>query len=550
MSTPIPVIWLSLHGGIDARGPWDTKILERLFDGYEWSHGLEFEHNVGVSTYPTVPEWTKHAPAIVVIPARHHCSPEDIVDINWTLSAFTAVLLILCGDEEGQFPWKDIKHPNIRFWVQMPDPVHYADMAHFGYFFGNGAPHLQPSPDKTVDYAFIGQGTNPRRRSAIAGLKRAAGRLTGMMRVTAGFAQGEPPAIYLDQLGSAWFAPAPSGPCSVDTFRAYEALEQGCIPIVDGQTPAGPTDYWHFVYGDVPFPIIDNWDLVGGLIEYPLQFKERLSAECSAWWQQQKRNMTWRLRHDLGQLGFDIGPKPALTAIVTTSPVKSNPDLSIIQTTIASIRHHFGEQVEIIIACDDVRPEQADMAPAYHKYLFELCRWTEQQRNIVPYLSQKWVHQARLTFDAITRLGANDVLLFAEHDTPFVTDEPIDVEKAIEVVAYGLVDVLRFHHESHILDVHEYLMVDHETVDLAGLPVRRTHQWSQRPHLADSRYYVAILAAHFSDDARTMIEDKMHSVAQRNPRANRLAIYHPDGNIKRTYHLDGRGDAPKFEMRF
>ena len=31
---------------------------------------------------------------------------------------------------------------------------------------------------------------------------------------------------------------------------------------------------------------------------------------------------------------------------------------------------------------------------------------------------------------------------------------------------------------------------------------------------------------------------------------NRIAIYHPDGNIRRSLHLDGRRDAPKFDMRF
>jgi hypothetical protein len=44
VTEPVPVIWLSLHEGIDARGPWDTAILERLFNGDEWGHGIEFEH--------------------------------------------------------------------------------------------------------------------------------------------------------------------------------------------------------------------------------------------------------------------------------------------------------------------------------------------------------------------------------------------------------------------------------------------------------------------------------------------------------------------------
>lgn len=549
---PIPVIWLSLHEGIDARGPWDTRILEALFDGSLWPHDLEFEHNVGVSTYPTVPEWTKHAPAIVVIPARHHCSPEDVVDINATLSAFTSVLLVLCGDEEGEFLWKDIKHPNIRFWVQMPDPVHYADMAHFGFFFGNGAPHGDRwrNDDKTQAWFFSGQVTNERRRSAVRGLKRLLNRsLPGRFVQTAGFSEGLDREEYLEALADAWFAPAPSGPRHVDTFRAYEALESGCIPLVDGQTPAGPMDYWEFVYGDVPFPIVNDWDSVGGVVEQLYPHRHLHAARCMAWWGQQKRNMAWRLRSDLRQLGVDVGDERPVTAIITTSPVPGNPSLDNIKTTVASILHHLPD-AEIVIACDGVRPEQTEMSQAYCEYLFALTSWAPSQ-GLAVYVSDEWVHQARLTFDAITRLGTNDLILFMEHDTPLVTDEPIDMPSVIRELQLGSVDVVRFHHEAQILDVHEYLMLDHKTVNLGGLPVRRTTQWSQRPHMADRNYYVAMLAAQFHEGSRTMIEDRMHSVAQRNPRGNRLAIYHPPtGNIKRSYHLDGRGDQPKFEMRF
>lgn len=553
MTEPVPVIWLSLHEGIDARGPWDTAILERLFDGDEWGHGIEFTHCVGIGTRATIhhlgAEWTKYGPAIVVIPARHHCSPEDIFTINDTLSAWTSVLLILCGDEEGKFPWKDIRHPNIRFWVQMPDPDHYADMHDFGFFFGNGAPLIDDTMgEKTSSYFFSGQATNPRRKAAFDGLRRMR-RASGNLQMTDGFARGFERAEYVGKMDRAWMAPAPSGPRSVDTFRAYEALEQGCVPLVDRATPAGENHYWEFVYDEVPFPIIEDWEIVGGIIEDMLPYRHLMSARCSAWWQQRKREMTWRLRHDLAKLGVDV-PEQKVTAIITTSPSPHHPTLRIIQETIASVRHHFGD-IEIIIACDGVRPEQEHLRERYETYLYDLCRWVEHRTsNIVVYVAEKWRHQAMLTFEALTQLGCNEVLLFLEHDTPLIVDETIDVEKAIETIDMGMLDVLRFHHEAYVLQPHEYLMVDHQTIDLAGLPVRRTRQFSQRPHLAGRDYYLTVLGTHFTRESRTMIEDKMHSVCQSNPWSkNRIAIYHPDtGNIKRSAHLDGRGDESKFEM--
>ena len=137
-----------------------------------------------------------------------------------------------------------------------------------------------------------------------------------------------------------------------------------------------------------------------------------------------------------------------------------------------------------------------------------------------------------------------------EHDTPLLPDL-IDWEKAIEVVCDRHLDLLRFHHESLILGDHEHLMIDNVTKNMLGLPIRRTRQWSQRPHLANVEYYHKIMFDNFSMASRTMIEDKMHSVVQRRPPAqHRLAIYHPDGDIRRSGHLDGRGEADKYPMKY
>lgn len=553
MSEPIPVIWLSLHEGIDARGPWDTRILEAMFDGSLWPHHLKFEHLTGVGIYPTVPEWTKHTPAIVIIPAAHHCSAEDIIDINWTLTAWTSVLLILCGDELGVFPWKEIKHPNIKFWVQAPDPKHYADMADWGFFFGWGwggaTPELitegWPEMDsKDILWSFSGQITNSRRKQAANGLQRARARVAGVLRPTQGFSQGLPADEYARELAHSWVVPCPSGPHSVDSFRVYEALEAGCIPLVDAQTPAGPTDYWNFVYGRNPLLKVDDWEGVGGIIETSLDNRCRLSAECSAWWKMIKSTMVHRLISDLEALQITPEHRPDVQAIVTSSPIPSNPSLDIIWTTVLSIEKQLGA-IDILVACDGVRPEQEHMAKAYDRFLYYLCSWARRKPNVLPLISDHWGHQANLTKRALQYV-TSPCFLFVEHDTP-LNDRDIDWQGVIDVVSNGHVDVMRFHHESHILDVHEYLMVDHATKSILGVPLRRTRQWSQRPHLANTEYYRKTLRDYFPLTSRTMIEDTLHSVAQRTP-GHRLAIYHPEGSIQRSNHLDGRGSESKFPM--
>jgi hypothetical protein len=149
--------------------------------------------------------------------------------------------------------------------------------------------------------------------------------------------------------------------------------------------------------------------------------------------------------------------------------------------------------------------------------------------------------------EALFRWVDTDNVLMVEHDTPLVADEPIDWAACEQLVAQRAVDVLRFHHEAHVPREHRHLMIDHETIEMMGVPLRRTVQWSQRPHLASTAYYARMLQRHFSSEARCFIEDRMHGIAQQFPREHRLAIYHPDGNIKRSYHLDGRQGEPKYD---
>jgi hypothetical protein len=88
----------------------------------------------------------------------------------------------------------------------------------------------------------------------------------------------------------------------------------------------------------------------------------------------------------------------------------------------------------------------------------------------------------------------------------------------------------------------------------------RTSQWSQRPHIASVAYYRRILDSHFSADAKCFIEDKMHGVLDQayildgiaGWNQHRIHIYDPgngNGNMKRSYHTDGRAGERKYDER-
>jgi hypothetical protein len=92
------------------------------------------------------------------------------------------------------------------------------------------------------------------------------------------------------------FAPCPMGNSNLECFRVYEALELGCIPLVESRLTL---DYFHSKYGAHPMPTFRSWQkarrFLEGIIDKPEQI-DRLQRDCIAWWHTHKA----RNREELG----------------------------------------------------------------------------------------------------------------------------------------------------------------------------------------------------------------------------------------------------------
>ncbi len=89
-------------------------------------------------------------------------------------------------------------------------------------------------------------------------------------------------------------APCPAGAEALDTARVYEALEAGCIPIVERRPGF---DYFREALGPHPIPTVTAWAEAPALIR-DLRESERLEtrrAQCHAWWRHYKANLAARL---------------------------------------------------------------------------------------------------------------------------------------------------------------------------------------------------------------------------------------------------------------
>jgi hypothetical protein len=95
---------------------------------------------------------------------------------------------------------------------------------------------------------------------------------------------------YRNVLLDSVFVPCPRGYWNLDSFRVYEALECGCIPIVEKQ----PLDYFGKLFGKYPFLAVNSWDEAPALMQNLQKDPVRLEAyrkECYEWWLQYKKDL-------------------------------------------------------------------------------------------------------------------------------------------------------------------------------------------------------------------------------------------------------------------
>ena len=230
--------------------------------------------------------------------------------------------------------------------------------------------------------------------------------------------------------------------------------------------------------------------------------------------------------------------KDNITIVVVTSILPSHPDTLILDETISSIRSHFPEN-EIILQIDGLREERLERKDAYDEFKNRiLWKCLHQWKNVLPIIFDEHSHQTNMMKETID-LVQTAAMIYVEGDAPLTPDIEIDWQKCLDMLEYEKANTIRFHFEASIPVEHEHLMFGLEDGFM------KTTQWSQRPHLSLTKYYREVVLP--ACDEKTFIEDKFHGVVQDDGwDKHKLWIYHPEGNIKRSYHLDGRAGTRKF----
>lgn len=506
--------FLSVKDSVPASGYWDQAFLIDILND--------------------IPDTDRE---VFVIPGAYQW--DVLSEINKKLSEHNKVIVFITSDEEGKFNVNELKHPDMIVYSQYGNGGH---MLPLGYTSETRKTLKEIGlQEKTLNYFFSGQINHIRRimlHNTIEYLP------DGETVFTNGFAQGLGQKEYLTKMAQAKTVPCPPGHVAIDSFRLYEALEAGAIPITDNIHPLKSYNehYWKRLFGDVMFPTFANYPDLPDLIDRASRFKN-YSNKTYAWWISKKHQIKEKIKRHMGV------PKDEMVAVVPVSPIKSHPSTDILEETLNSIRAHT--DCPIIITFDGVREEEEFRRADYEEFQRRmLWKINFEYNNIIPVIFDKHNHQSGMMKVVLQQIET-PMILYVEQDTPLTPDRKIEWDKCKDYIRSGSANVIRFHFEESVPEPHEHMMI--------GEPENgflKTVQWSQRPHLASLEMYSIIMEL-FSDESNCFIEDYVHGVLHNLYLSEgyegwskwRVFIYHPEGGIKRSYHTDGRAGEKKFDDR-
>jgi hypothetical protein len=145
------------------------------------------------------------------------------------------------------------------------------------------------------------------------------------------------------------------------------------------------------------------------------------------------------------------------------------------------------------------------------------------------------------------------LILYWESDWELLPSIPW--HELCNLILSGGFNYIKLHAQPRISPYHEHLMLErviyqngvasdrfHENRLGGAVPIIRTRQWSQNPHLASTQFYREKVLPHCEGKC-DFIENIMHGVVANAPWEEfKCGIYNPvDGDMMRVRHLDGRG---------
>jgi len=155
---------------------------------------------------------------------------------------------------------------------------------------------VRPVTERPYVWSFTGEMKASRADMAAALDDLAPRYVTGTTSIYSGGGRKLSKPEFDDVLENTIFSPCPMGNAILETWRLYESLELGCIPLIETR----PTlDYFKSLFGPHPIPSFGTWDAARRYVELPRQDKAallRTQSDIRSWWTAKKQEVREHIR--------------------------------------------------------------------------------------------------------------------------------------------------------------------------------------------------------------------------------------------------------------
>lgn len=283
----IPIFWHLW------RGNWDCSLLRKVIEG-RYGGSINFEEVEGTFEQHKLWNEKQKRPGGIVI-FGYQENPQELIGFLNSLDWF---IFIYVSDECNRLDFSQLpKHGKIwtQCWTTAQQPVDRHLL--LGWRYDTEEIIQRLNKDKKYLWSFVGQVQAQRVETFKEFEKIKNGKLVKTTDFGGTKEDGLPYEDYLQIFCNSKIVLCPMGNNCADSFRLYEALEAGALPIVED------AKYWEEF--KIPFPCVEHWAAAKWIIhDYELH-PEKLASDTEKavmWWREYKRKVLRDLEADIKSL--------------------------------------------------------------------------------------------------------------------------------------------------------------------------------------------------------------------------------------------------------
>lgn len=280
----IDVIWWK-----GSLGNWDHGLLNSIFDSFPTKfRQVNTNHWV-------IPQGR----AIVIVSGK-----PDVAELREYLMRVESGIVILVSDEDAYFNWEAAIPSHLEVWTQYWHPSTKGEIENRILL---GPPirikdyKINRHLPKKYLWSFVGQVQNKFREECVEVLKTLPDGYLQICSMFGGYGEnGMDYQQYLDIMCQSRFVICPAGSMTADTFRLYEAMECGAVPITNVRSPRDSQgfNYWNEVYFKHNLLTINDWDELPLLLDQGGPVTNLPIIIRNEWWFKYKEELTLKLLNE------------------------------------------------------------------------------------------------------------------------------------------------------------------------------------------------------------------------------------------------------------